>query len=60
MQDNANEDYADIDQITDEVRNARRLFASNGWPVIDVTRRSVEETAAAILQYYTKWTEARS
>ena len=60
MQDNANEDYADIDKITDEVRNARRLFASNGWPVIDVTRRSVEETAAAILQYYTKWTEARS
>ena len=59
MQDNANEDYADIDQITDEVRNARRLFASNGWPVIDVTRRSVEETAAAILQYYTKWIEAR-
>jgi regulator of PEP synthase PpsR (kinase-PPPase family) len=42
------------------VRNARRLFASNGWPVIDVTRRSVEETAAAILQYYTKWIEARS
>ena len=60
MQDNANEDYADIDQITDEVRNARRLFASNGWPVIDVTRRSVEETAAAILQHYTKWIEARS
>src|SRR6056300_1178025 len=60
MQDNANEDYANIDQITDEVRNARRLFASNGWPVIDVTRRSVEETDAAILQHYTKWTEARS
>ena len=59
-QDHANEDYADIDQITDEVRSARRLFASNGWPVIDVTRRSVEETAAAILQYYTKWIEARS
>jgi regulator of PEP synthase PpsR (kinase-PPPase family) len=60
MQDKDNEDYADIGQITDEVRNARRLFASNGWPVIDVTRRSVEETAAAILQYYTKWAETRS
>ena len=59
MQDNNNDDYANIEQITDEVRNARRLFASNGWPVIDVTRRSVEETAAAILQYYTKWIEAR-
>ena len=60
MQDNDNEDYANIDQITDEIRNARRLFANNDWPVIDVTRRSVEETAAAILQYYTKWAEARS
>jgi regulator of PEP synthase PpsR (kinase-PPPase family) len=29
---------------------ARRLFARHGWPVIDVTRRSVEETAAAIFQ----------
>ena len=28
---------------------ARRLFAQQGWPVIDVTRRSIEETAAAIL-----------
>ena len=59
MRDKNNEDYADIEQITAEVRNARQLFANNGWPVIDVTRRSVEETAAAILQYYTKWIEAR-
>ena len=29
---------------------ARRLFADNGWPVIDVTRRSIEETAAAIIR----------
>ena len=28
---------------------ARRLFADNGWPVIDVTRRSIEETAAAVI-----------
>ena len=60
MQDKTNENYSDIDQITEEVRNARRLFAINGWPVIDVNRRSVEETAAAILQHYTKWIEARS
>ena len=60
MQDKDNKDYADIELITEEVRNARRLFASNGWPVIDVTRRSVEETAAAILQQYTKWIEARA
>ncbi len=33
-----------------ELVHARRLFARHGWPVIDVTRRSVEETAAAIFQ----------
>ena len=57
MQDEDNESYADIRKITEEVRNARRLFTSNGWPVIDVTRRSVEETAAAILQHYNNWCE---
>ena len=45
--DETNDDYSDIDQITEEVRNARRLFNANGWPVIDVTRRSVEETQRA-------------
>ena len=38
----------------DEVVKARRLFGERGWPVIDVTRRSIEETAAAILQLYTQ------
>jgi len=32
------------------VAQARRLFAERRWPVIDVTRRSIEETAAAILK----------
>ena len=31
---------------------ARRLFERKGWPSIDVTRRSIEETAAAIYQMY--------
>lgn len=57
MRDNDNENYADIEQITEEVRVARRLFTDNKWPVIDVTRRSVEETAAAILQHYNAWCE---
>ncbi|MDF1585196.1 pyruvate, water dikinase regulatory protein [Marinimicrococcus flavescens] len=43
-------DYADLDRVRDELLVARRLFARMGWPEIDVTRRSVEETAAAILQ----------
>jgi regulator of PEP synthase PpsR (kinase-PPPase family) len=41
--------YSDLDAIRKEVLEARRLFARHRWPVIDVTRRSVEETAAAIL-----------
>ena len=60
MADIANQTYADVDQITEEIRNARRLFSEQGWPVIDVTRRSVEETAAAVIQLYTNWQESRS
>ena len=41
--------YLDIAKVTDEVRDARRLCSKMGWPVIDVTRRSIEETAAEIL-----------
>lgn len=43
-------DYADIERIKKELVYARRLFARNDWPEIDVTRRSVEETAATIYQ----------
>jgi [pyruvate, water dikinase]-phosphate phosphotransferase / [pyruvate, water dikinase] kinase len=43
-------DYVELERVRAEVVHARRLFARYGWPVIDVTRRSVEETAAAILQ----------
>ena len=51
MNDAGNETYIDIDQITAEVPCAA-LFTANNWPVIDVTRRSVEETAAAIINPY--------
>jgi len=44
--------YADPDLVRDEVSGARRLFAERGWPVIDMTRRSIEEAAASILQHY--------
>jgi regulator of PEP synthase PpsR (kinase-PPPase family) len=43
-------DYTDLDKVREEVAMARRLFAEKHWPVIDVTRRSIEETAAAILK----------
>jgi len=41
--------YTDPEEVRDEIIRARRLFERQGWPVIDVTRRSVEETAAAVL-----------
>jgi regulator of PEP synthase PpsR (kinase-PPPase family) len=42
--------YVDEDKVEKEVAFARRLFADNGWPVIDVSRRSIEETAAGIMR----------
>ncbi len=42
-------DYLDEGRVQDEVKEARRFYSRNNWPVIDVTRRSVEETAAEIL-----------
>lgn len=42
-------DYLLPDKVQEEVKDARRFYAKMGWPVIDVTRRSVEETAAEIL-----------
>ena len=44
--------YVDIDKVQDELAFARRLFADNGWPVIDMTRRSIEEAAAAIINLF--------
>src|SRR3954468_14834210 len=44
--------YTDIETVRSEVREARRVFAEHHWPVIDVTRRSIEETAAAIYKLY--------
>lgn len=48
-------DYADPDTVKDEVKAARRLFSDRGWPVINVSRRSIEETAAAVLQ---RWADS--
>lgn len=46
--------YLDPEKVEDEVRMARRMFSKHKWPVIDVTRRSVEETAAEIIILYQK------
>ena len=44
--------YVDRVSVAEEIAHSRRLFAQNGWPTIDVTRRSIEETAAAIIDFY--------
>lgn len=46
--------YVDPDQVEEEVKEARRLFAKEGWPTINVARKSIEETAAMILQILLK------
>lgn len=45
-------DYVDQEAVTREVAYARRMFADNEWPVIDMTRRSIEEAAAAIINLH--------
>lgn len=43
-------DYVEIESIKNEIAESRKLFAKLGCPIIDVTKRSVEETAAKIIQ----------
>jgi hypothetical protein len=48
-----NDEYIDRQAVADEVAFARRLSAKFNWAQLDVTRRSIEETAAAVLKLYT-------
>ena len=50
MRENNIKEYTDLKSIKDEVDNSRKLFSKYKWPIIDVTRKSVEETAASILK----------
>ncbi|MFT8244971.1 pyruvate, water dikinase regulatory protein [Roseomonas sp. BN140053] len=53
-------DYVDQDAVKAEILAARRLCTAHGWPVIDVTRRSIEETAATVLQLKEAWHARRA
>jgi regulator of PEP synthase PpsR (kinase-PPPase family) len=53
MGDRDNDTYIDRQAVTDEVAFARRLSAKFNWALLDVTRRSIEETAAAVLKLFT-------
>ncbi len=48
-------EYIDAEAVRDELLWARRICNRRGWPVIDVTRRSIEETAATVLQLMEAW-----
>ena len=48
-------EYIDAESVKEELLWARRLCNRRGWPVIDVTQRSIEETAATVLQLMEAW-----
>ncbi len=53
----ADTNYVDMEYMQREISESRKLFQKHHWPVIDVTKRSVEETAATIAQYFKKHQE---
>ena len=55
-----NTDYVNIDAVSQEINEARRLCNKHNWPMINVSRRSIEETAAQILQLYQNRSEPRA
>ena len=52
-------DYVNMETVKAELLWARRLCTRRGWPVIDVTRRSIEETSATVLQLMDAWHDRR-
>ena len=52
LKETENKSYTDLEKIKSEVDQARNTFRKYKWPVIDVTRKSVEETAASIIKIY--------
>ena len=53
-------DYVDPESVRAEVLEARRFYNSHGWPVIDVSRRAIEETAAEVLSLLTRHKQVRA
>ena len=52
LKESENKSYTDLEEIKKEVINAKGTFRKYGWPTIDVTRKSVEETAASVIKIY--------
>ncbi|MEK6734691.1 MAG: kinase/pyrophosphorylase, partial [Pseudomonadota bacterium] len=47
-----NSNYIDFEKVQFEIREAKKFFQNKNWPIIDVTRKSVEETVANIIKLY--------
>ena len=52
MNENRLKEYTNLDSIKEEIDRSKQLYKKYNWPTIDVTRKSVEETAAAILKIF--------
>ena len=52
LKESENKSYTDLEKIKKEVEDAKNTFRKYKWPMIDVTRKSVEETAASIIKIY--------
>ena len=52
LNESQNKSYTDLSKIKKEVEDAKNTFKKYRWPIIDVTRKSVEETAASIIKIY--------
>jgi len=52
LRENDSTEYTNLEKIKEEVENSKKIFRKNQWPTIDVTRKSVEETAASIIKIY--------
>ena len=52
LKENHSIDYTNQEKVELEIQNARKTFKKYQWPIVDVTRKSVEETAASIIKIY--------
>ena len=52
LQETENINYTNFEKISKEVEEAKKTFKKYKWPTIDVTRKSVEETAASVIKIY--------
>ena len=52
LKETKSQDYTDLEKIKKEVQDAKELFKKYSWPSIDVTRKSVEETAASVIKIH--------